>query len=79
MHQYPHVELGLLVSIRGYLLAYDIFKEIRLMGHTMLPAINALGAKCNLNKLMVVADEGLLYKKNIQLLEQDGYKYISGA
>jgi transposase len=45
----------------------------------MLPIINAFQAKYNLDKLVVVADAGLLSKENIQLLEQGGYEYILGA
>lgn len=78
-HQHPQIVLGLLVSKRGYPLAYDIFKGNQFEGHTMLPVINAFQAKYNLDKLVVVADAGLLSKENIQLLEQDGYEYILGA
>ena len=78
-HQHPQIVLGLLVSRGGYPLAYDIFKGNQFEGHTMLPVINAFQAKYNLDKLVVVADAGLLSKENIQLLEQDGYEYILGA
>ncbi|TXD80463.1 IS1634 family transposase [Subsaximicrobium wynnwilliamsii] len=78
-HQHPQIVLGLLVSKGGYPLAYDIFKGNQFEGHTMLPIINAFQAKYNLDKLVVVADAGLLSKENIQLLEQGGYGYILGA
>lgn len=78
-HQHPQVVLGLLVSRGGYPLAYDIFSGSQFEGHTMLPVIDAFKAKYNLEKLVVVADAGLLSKENIRLLEQGGYEYILGA
>lgn len=78
-HQHPQIVLGLLVSKGGYPLAYDIFKGNQFEGHTMLPVIEAFKAKYKLDKLVVVADAGLLSKENISLLEQGGYEYILGA
>jgi len=78
-HQHPQIVLGLLVSRGGYPLAYDIFKGNQFEGHTMLPVIDAFKQKYNLEKLIVVADAGLLSKENINLLEHEGYEYILGA
>lgn len=78
-HQHPQIVLGLLVSRGGYPLAYDIFEGNQFEGHTMLPVINRFKEKYNLEKLVVVADAGLLSKENITLLEQQGYEYIIGA
>jgi hypothetical protein len=38
-HQHPQILLGLLVSIDGYPLAYEIFEGNQFEGHTMLPVI----------------------------------------
>jgi transposase len=78
-HQHPQIVLGLLVSKGGYPLAYDIFSGNQFEGHTMLPIIEAFKSKYKLDKLVVVADAGLLSKKNINLLESGGYEYILGA
>jgi transposase len=78
-HQHPQIVLGLLVSKGGYPLAYDIFKGNQFEGHTMLPIISAFIIKYKLDKLIVVADAGLLSQENIDLLEQGGYEYILGA
>lgn len=78
-HQHPQIVLGLLVSKGGYPLAYDIFKGNQFEGHTMLPIIDAFKTKYHLDKLVVVADSGLLSKDNITLLQQGGYEYILGA
>ena len=78
-HQHPQIVLGLLVSRSGYPLAYEIFEGNKFEGHTMLPVIEAFKKKYSLDKLVVVADSGLLSNENIQMLEEGGYEYILGA
>lgn len=78
-HQNPQIYLGLLVSLGGYLIGYDIFEGNIYEGHTLMPVIEKLSKKFNLPKPVVVADSGLLSKNNITLLEQQGYQYILGA
>jgi transposase len=67
------------VSIDGYPLAYDIFEGNKFEGHTMLPIIEAFKEKYKLNKLVVVADSGLMSASNIDELQLKGYEYIIGA
>ena len=78
-HQNPQIYLGLLVSVGGYLIGYDIFEGSIYEGHTLLPVLEKLSAKFNLPKPIVIADAGLLSKSNIALLEQQGYQYILGG
>jgi transposase len=78
-HQHPQIVLGLLVSKGGYPVAYDIFEGNKFEGHTMLPIINAFKEKYKLNKLIIVADAGLLSKENITELQKENYEYILGA
>lgn len=78
-HQNPQIILGLLVSIDGYPLAYDIFEGNKFEGHTMLPVIEAFKARYKLDKLVIIADSGLLSGKNISQLQARGYEYILGA
>jgi transposase len=78
-HQNPQIVLGLLVSVEGYPLAYEIFEGNKFEGHTMLPVIETFKIKYNLNNLVIIADSGLLSKDNIQDLQQKGYEYILGA
>ena len=78
-HQNPQIVLGLLVSIGGYPLAYEIYKGNKFEGDTMLPVINLFKRKYKLKKLVVIADAGLLSHKNIQSLQSNGYEYILGA
>lgn len=78
-HQNPQIVLGLLVSIDGYPLAFDIFEGNKFEGHTMLPVLNTFKEKYNLEKLVIVADSGLLSNQNISELMQKGYEFILGA
>jgi transposase len=78
-HQNPQIVLGLLVSKNGYPLAYEVFDGKQFEGHTMLPVIEAFKARYGLNKLVVVADAGLLSNQNISLLTSNEYEFILGA
>lgn len=78
-HQNPQIVLGLLVSKGGYPLAYEVFKGNQFEGHTMLPVLDRFTEKYHVNKLVIIADAGLLSRENIALLEQRGYEYILGA
>lgn len=78
-HQHPQILLGLLVSIDGYSLAYEIFEGNKFEGHTMLPVIEVFKAKYKLDKLVVIADAGLLSNANMQELQSKQYEYILGA
>jgi transposase len=78
-HQHPQIVLGLLVSIDGYPLAYEIFEGNKFEGYTMLPVINAFKNKYKLDELVIIADSGLLSNDNITELQTKGYQYILGA
>lgn len=78
-HQHPQILLGLLVSVDGYPLAYEIFEGNKFEGHTMLPLIDAFKARYNLKNLVIIADSGLLSNANITELQNKGYQYILGA
>ena len=78
-HQNPQIILGLLVSLGGYPLAYEIFEGNKFEGHTMLPIIDRFKEKYNLEKLVIVADSGLLSNDNIQELKKKRYEFILGA
>jgi transposase len=78
-HQNPQIVLGLLVSKNGYPLAYDVFEGKKFEGHTLIPIIDNFRSKYKLEKLVVVADAGLLSNNNIQLLVYHQYEFILGA
>ncbi len=78
-HSQPQVVLGLLVSSDGYPLSYSVFNGSQYEGHTILPIVDDFIQRFNLDDFVVVADSGLMNRKNIDMLESGGYKYILGA
>lgn len=78
-HQCPQIYIGLLVGLGGYAIGYDIFEGDTYEGHTLIPFIEKISLKFNLNKPIVVADAGLLSNENIAALEGNHYEYILGA
>lgn len=75
----PQVVLGLLVGAGGNPIGYELHKGNQYEGTTLLPIVKKLEKRFRLSRPTVVADAGLLSKKNIEELEADGYKYIIGA
>lgn len=78
-HSNPQIFLGLLVGLGGYAIGYDIFEGNIYEGHTLIPFIENIRNKFNLDKPVIVADSGLLSKKNILALKAMDYEYIIGA
>lgn len=78
-HQHPQILLGLLVTIDGYPLAYEIFEGNKFEGHTMLPVIETFKEKYRVEKLVIIADSGLLSNENIKELQTKKYEFILGA
>ena len=78
-HQNPQIYLGLLVGLGGYAIGYDIFEGSIYEGHTLIPFLEKIALKFNLDKPIVVADAGLLSNENIKALEEKQYQYIIGA
>jgi transposase len=78
-HAQPQIVLGLLVSAGGYPLAYRIHEGNKYEGHTMLPVVEDFVKKFELKEFAVIADSGLMNRKNIADLESKNYKYILGA
>jgi transposase len=78
-HHHPQIYIGLLVGLGGYAIGYDIFEGSIYEGHTLIPFIEKMSAKFNLNKPIIVADAGLLSNDNIKALEEKKYQYIIGA
>ena len=78
-HQNPQIYLGLLVGLGGYAIGYDIFEGSIYEGHTLIPFLEKIATKFNLDKPIVVADAGLLSNENIKALEEKQYQYIIGA
>jgi len=78
-HSQPQVVLGLLVSQDGYPLSYSLFNGAQYEGRTMIPIVEDFVRRFVLKDYVIVADSGLMNKKNIALLESGNHKYILGA
>lgn len=78
-HQQPQIVLGLLVSENGYPLDYDVFEGDKYEGDTLLPVLEHFAEKHKPEKMIVVADAGLLSNKNIEALTAGQYQYIIAA
>jgi len=78
-HQNPQIFLGLLVGPGGYAIGYDIFEGNTYEGHTLIPFLENISKKFNLQKPVVVGDSGLLSKDNTEALQKAEYEYIIGA
>ena len=77
--QHPQILLGLLVSVDGYPLAFEIFEGNKFEGKTMLPVVERFTSKYSLNKAIIVADAGLLSSENINELIRLRYQFILGG
>jgi transposase len=78
-HSHPQILIDLPVGLGGYAIGYDIFEGNTYEGHTLIPFLEAISQKFNLGKPVVIADAGLLTKKNIEALRDARYEYIIGA
>jgi len=78
-HSNPQIILGLLVASGGNPIGYEIYEGNIYEGNTIVPLVKALAERFGFGKPVVVADSGLLSKKNIEALTSDGYEYILGA
>lgn len=75
----PQVLLGLLVTREGQPISYEIFEGDLSEKKTFIPLLKRAQEKFGFPSPIVVADAGLLSRKNIEDLVADGYEYILGA
>lgn len=75
----PQILLGLLVTREGLPISYEIFEGNLSEEKTFIPMLKRAQRKFGVPSPIVVADAGLLSRKNIEALVTDGYEYILGA
>jgi transposase len=54
-------------------------KETKYEGYTFIPVLNKFKEMFNITNLIVIADSGLMSKKNIDDLKRNNYEFIIGA
>lgn len=75
----PQILLGLLVTREGLPISYEIFEGDLSETKTFIPLLKRAQQKFGFPSPIVIADAGLLSRKNIEALVVDGYEYILGA
>ncbi|UCM85593.1 MAG: IS1634 family transposase [Rickettsia endosymbiont of Culicoides impunctatus] len=80
-HKFNEVQvmLSIFVTNNGIPIGYEIFLGATYEGHTLLKALDSLKDRFAIDKVVFVADSGMLNNENLALLEQVGYQYIVGA
>ncbi len=76
----PQIQIGLLTTLQGYPLAYEVYEGNRFEGNTLIETLKGFEDRFLLSKKpIVVADRGMLSSCNLIELTKAGYKYIIGA
>ena len=77
----PQVLLALMVTKEGLPIGYQAFEGDTYEGHTLIPALTQLREKYQLDKVVFVADAGMMNEANLVKLEQaeQPFEYIVGS
>lgn len=75
----PQLIIALTVTTQGFPIQVRVFPGNKFEGHTMVPCIQDLTTKHNLDKLIIVADSAMVSSTNMEQLEAEGLQYIVGA
>ncbi|MEA1898452.1 MAG: IS1634 family transposase [Bacteroidota bacterium] len=75
----PQVLLALMVTKEGLPVGYRVFEGSKYEGHTLIPLLKEIKDKYNLDKIVFVADSGMMNEDNLLEMEKHGFKYIVGS
>lgn len=75
----PQVLLALCVTKEGIPVGYEVFPGNMYEGHTLSQAMDQLKKHFSLDKVVLVADSGLLNAQNLDFIKSNGFYYIVGA
>lgn len=75
----PQVLLALFVTEKGLPVGYELFPGSTFEGHTLIPVLERLKERYQLEEVVFVADQGLFNEDNLTALEEKGFKYVVGA
>lgn len=73
------VLLSLLLDLDGRPVGFDIFPGNTFEGHTLKDALEKVKHRFNIHRLVVIGDQQMLSKKNIEIIKDLGYEYIVGG
>jgi transposase len=68
----------MLIDSDKHPVGYQIFNGNTFEGHTLPHAIAQLKKDYNINKIIIVADRGMIGKENIEAITDNGYEFIVG-
>jgi transposase len=72
------IVLGMSIDKEGLPVSFNIFEGNKYEGHTLEKAIEDMKTKYSIDKVVIVADRGMLSENNLKLIEESGYEYIVG-
>lgn len=75
----PQVLLALMVTKEGLPIGYQAFEGSTYEGHTLIPALKELRQRYSVDKVVVVADAGMLNADNMKALQANQLDYILGG
>ena len=70
----PQVVLALMVTEQGLPIGYETFSGDTFDGHTLIPSLEILRSKYDINNVTFVADSGMFNNKNLTELEKEPEK-----
>src|SRR3989338_2306367 len=73
------IVLGLLVDLEGSPIGFDIYPGNTYEGHTFSDALDTLKNRFKINRVIIVGDQGMMSKNNIQVTKDKEYSYIVGS
>jgi hypothetical protein len=75
----PQIIIGLLVDKKGFPLRINSFEGNKAETKTIVPVLKKFKGENAIKEITIVADAGMLSASNLELLEEEGYKFIVGS
>ncbi|MDR1523420.1 MAG: IS1634 family transposase [Endomicrobium sp.] len=75
----PQIIVGLLVNEKGFPLAISSFEGNQAETKTIIPVLKEFKRNCGIKNITVVSDAAMLSAENLDILEEDGFKFIVGS
>jgi len=75
----PQIIIGLLVDKKGFPLSINSFEGNKAETKTIIPVLKRFKEANKIKEITIVADAGMLSANNLELLEDEGYKFIVGS
>ena len=78
-HNQPQIVVGLMVTREGLPIGYDVFPGNKFDGYTIRSALSRVSRRYGTERVVFVADSGMLSGENIKLIEEAGFDYIMAS